>query len=238
MLEKGERFGRLVVESEGAAYVSPKRKSKHRQYHCLCDCGESKLVRESSLIYKFTESCGCLQKERHKEVATTHGLSHHPLFQTWFDMNRRCYDVRRKDFVHYGGRGITVCQRWRRTEEDAESGIISFIADMYPTYTDGLELERIEVNENYSPENCTWATRREQVINRRPYGSSFDTHYIEYSGKVLCISQWADEVGIRAKVLADRLGKLGWSVERALTTPLMKRGKQVCKIGEEESQHG
>ena len=130
-------------------------------------------------------------------------------------MIKRCTKPNRKDYKHYGGRGITVCEQWLGT-----NGLPSFIKDMGNTFKDGLELDRIDVNGNYTPDNCRWATRREQVINRRPMGSGFDAHFLTFNGRTMCISQWADVTGLSSKVLADRIGKLKWSVEDTLTKPL------------------
>ena len=105
---------------------------------------------------------------------------------------------------------------------------------MYSTFEDGLELDRIDVNGDYSKENCRWATRRTQVINRRQLGNKCDTHYIEFNGKRLCISQWGDELGINPKAIADRIGKLGWTIEKALTTPLKSNRENLDKGDENE----
>lgn len=211
----GERFGRWVVESEGEPYIAPNSNHTKVRYNCKCDCGSKKLVREDTLIKGESTSCGCYAKEQATKRLTTHGLGYHILYSTYIDMVRRCTDPRRKDYKHYGGRGISVCPDWL----DKDTGLAQFITDMLPTYLDGLELDRIDVNGNYCKENCKWVTHREQVINRRSFGSVFDTKFITYMGKTLCISQWADETGIPYKVLIDRLGKLKWSVEKALTTP-------------------
>lgn len=213
----GERFGRWFIESIGEPYIFPSKNSTKVRYNCLCDCGNSRLVREDTLLNGDSTSCGCFAKEKARERATIHGMSNHPLFQIWYDMLRRCYDTKRKDFVHYGGRGISVCENWK----DKEIGMKKFVEDMYDSYKENLELDRIDVNGGYCKENCKWATRQEQVINRRHMGSSFDAKFITYDGETLCISQWAERVGLPYKVLVDHLGKLKWSVERALTTPKM-----------------
>jgi len=226
MLKEGSRVGRWVILARGEDYVNPKRGTRHTRFQCVCDCGVARLVRESSLKSGESTSCGCYAREQSKTRISTHGMALHPLFGIWFDMNRRCYDPSRKDYRHYGGRGIEVCDKWKRQDDGIEEGLKNFINDMYPTYQENLEIERTDVNSNYCPENCIWDTRRNQVINRRPTGAKGDAKFIEYKGKTLCISQWADEIGIKAQVLVDRLGKLGWSVDKAFSTPLMNRGKK------------
>lgn len=189
-------------------------KDNHNMLKCTCSCGTVKIVRESSVLCGDSTSCGCVASTLAGDRLRTHGLSLHPLYSVLSGMKRRCYRVENEDYHHYGGRGITICERWL----DAAVGLQNFIEDMGSTYMDGLEIDRIDNNGNYEPSNCRWATRRTQVINRRQTGSPFDAKLIEYEGKTLCISEWADEVGIPAKVLIDRLGKLGWNFKKAITT--------------------
>lgn len=212
----GKVFGRLVVKEvyRDGVYVKAV---------CECSCGTLKSIRVSSLEDGYSSSCGCYAKEAASARVSTHGFSNHRLFGVWEGMDRRCYDPNRNDYHHYGGRGITVCERWKRRFDGVEDGFKNFVEDMEDSFEEGLEIDREDVDGNYEPSNCRWVTRRIQVINRRPTGSQFDTKMIEYQGKTLCLSQWADEVGIPSKVLVDRLGKLKWSVERAFTEVMKPR---------------
>jgi len=212
----GKRFGRWLVKGIGEPYVFPRTGYKLARYTCECDCGKVKLVRGDTLLNGESTSCGCFAHELAGDRIRTHGLSQHPLHGVWCGILKRCNNPKNKDFKHYGGRGITVCNRW----SDPEEGIHNFIADMYDTFQEGLEIDRIDVNGNYCKENCRWATRREQVINRRPTGSNFDTHYLEYNGETLCLSQWADKLGTNLSVISDRITKLNWSIEKTLSTPV------------------
>lgn len=205
-------FGRWTIVSEGLPYTFPSTGYTLPRYNCKCSCGKEKLVRLSTLESGESKSCGCLNKEICSNQMKTHGLSKHRLYSIWFDMNRRCFDSSRKDYVHYGGRGIIVDPRWV-----GNNGLVQFIEDMMPTYKDGLEIERINVNGNYCKENCSWETRRNQVINRRVTGKKFDSHFIEFNGEKLCISQWADRTGLSVSVISGRINKLKWSIEDALT---------------------
>lgn len=215
MLDVGQRIGRWKILSLCDPYVFTKTGYTLNRYLCKCDCGNEKKVREDTLINGESQSCGCLSREYSKERMTTHGLSYTHLYSVWNDMLRRCYNSNRKDYKNYGGRGIKVCDRWL-----GDRGLQNFIDDMIQSYEEGLEIDRIDVDGDYSPENCRWVTRREQVINRRSFGSNFDTHFIEFDGKKLCISQWASELGIPSSIIVDRIGKLNWSVEKALTHPV------------------
>lgn len=217
----GKTFGRWSV-------IGIRRDKTHSKAVCQCSCGTVKAVRVGTLENGESTSCGCYSKELSSERSSTHGFSNHRLFGVWIGMNDRCTESSRKDYCHYGGRGIKVCDRWKRKFDGIEDGFRNFLEDMSESFQEGLEIDRVDTNGNYEPSNCRWATRRTQVINRRPIGSSFDTHYIEYNGKTQCLSQWADEVGIPYRVLIDRLGKLEWTVEKAFTHPLKPRQIYIC----------
>lgn len=103
-----KRFGRLEVAS-----FSHIADGGHAHWKCLCDCGVELITSGASLRKGVTQSCGCLQRERCSEVHKIHGLSRHRLYQTWRDMNVRCYNPNYREFYYYGGRGIKVCKKWR-----------------------------------------------------------------------------------------------------------------------------
>lgn len=215
MIVFGSKIYDWTVLEEVEPYISPKNKIKHRRYSCHCICGTIKTVRESSLKGNQSQNCGCRRTENAKQRLRTHGNYNHRLYARWWDMHRRCQDHTRKDYIHYGGRGIRVCIRWLVFE--------NFLEDMGSTFQEGLELDRIDVDGDYTQQNCRWTTRRNQVINKRLDSGGAKINLIEFNGKILCLSQWADETGIPARVLSDRLTKLRWDVEKALTTPVRKR---------------
>lgn len=127
-------------------------------------------------------------------------------------MRQRCYNPKNRDFKHYGGRGITVCEEWRKDFKVFHDWA------MANGYAKGLTLDRIDVNGNYSPENCRWATMLEQSNNLRK------NKLLTYQGETKTVAEWARIKGIRRNTLWLRLYKHKWSVEKALTTPLRKRG--------------
>ena len=137
-IENGNIIGDWTVICKGEDYISPKTRSKHPRYVCKCECGKKKLVRQSSLENGDSRGCGCNRDRQTAERMKTHGNSQHVLYQTWYDMNRRCCDPSRKDYKHYGGRGITVWSGWQ-----GETGFEQFVLDMYPTYSDKLEIDRL-----------------------------------------------------------------------------------------------
>lgn len=134
---------------------------------------------------------------------TTHGMCTMRIYNIWRNMLRRCKNPK---YPNYGGRGITVCDRWKTFE--------GFFADMGSSYKDGLTIDRYPLNDgNYEPGNCRWATYAEQRRNCR------STHLLTFEGVTLCLTDWAKKVGVSPKLLECRINKHNWSAERALTTP-------------------
>lgn len=207
----GRTFGRLTVTD------GPHKRQDQRGYFwpCLCACGARVAVHRSALLNKQTQSCGCLRREQVTERArvmgeanTTHGQTASPEWTAWRNMRLRCTDPQQTAYPNYGGRGITVCARWESFE--------NFVADMGEKPTPQHSLGRIDNNGHYCPENCRWETQKEQQRNRR------DTVFYEYNGERRCVAEWAELYGLTTAALWHRIRR-GWSMERALTTPVRKR---------------
>ena len=129
------------------------------RYECLCSCGKRVIAYKSQLVNGRHKSCGCLKRERIIEQSTTHGLHNHELYNTWKNMWQRCTNPNNPKYPRWGGRGITVCERWLKFE--------NFFADMGER-PEGMTLDRYPDGAgNYEPGNCRWATKAEQTANRK-----------------------------------------------------------------------
>ena len=208
----GQRFGRLVVVER-----STNSKNGKARWLCKCDCGNDTVVFSTSLVRGLTHSCGCLNREIASVRFGTHRLSESRLHKTWSDMKKRCYNPNSKSFPAYGGRGIEMCEEWK---DDFQSFYNWAMAN---GYADDLTIDRIDVNGNYSPENCRWVDKLTQANNCRT------NHYLTFNGKTQSIVEWARELGVSDSLIRQRIVILGWSVERALTEPSrVKAYKKRC----------
>ena len=202
----GERFGRLLVQRKDGY-------NKHHQLYwlCECDCGNYKLVLGSLLRNGMTQSCGCLHKEVTSQVSSTHGMTRSPIYSLWHSMMDRCHLPTSHAFSRYGGRGISVCERWHSFE--------NFYADM-GNKPEGMSLERIDNDGDYCPDNVRWASAKVQANNRK------SNVVLEYQGRKQTMQQWCDELGLKIQTVWARINKYGYSVEKALTPGW--RAKNVC----------
>lgn len=196
----GLRFTRLSV----IGYAGKSENNTDTMWFCKCDCGKSIKVRAFCLSSGNTSSCGCLKAELSAKRKMTHGMSGSKTHMIWSSMIQRCHNPKNKRYHSYGGRGITVCERWHNFE--------NFLEDM-GSKPDGLSLDRKDNNSGYCKKNCRWATNEEQGSNRR------NNRLLTLFGKTQTTKQWADELNIDRALIKDRLNKLRWSDEEALLIP-------------------
>lgn len=200
----GQKFGFLQV-----VRISENVKYGHlAAWICLCECGTTKEIVGSSLRRGATKSCGCKAVRWGNQDQLKHGLTKHRLQGTWRAMKERCSNPNHIAYARYGGRGITVCDRWLKIE--------NFVADNDALALPGLSLDRADNDGPYSPENCRWVSRREQSRNRG------NNTILTHDGMTMCMSAWAERLGTSCATLVSRLG-LGWSVEDTLSRPIRPR---------------
>ena len=201
----GQRFGRLlVIEAAG------RNRSGGVIWACSCDCGGSVAVCSDGLRHGGTDSCGCLRGERLKSAATKHGQHGTGAHTSWMSMRQRCLNPKNPAFKDYGGRGISICDQWDSFEV--------FFSDM-GARPNGMELDRRDVNGNYEPGNCRWATQLDQHRNQRK------TLYATIDGATRCLTEWLEQYPINYRTVMTRIHKMGWPLEKAITTPRLRAGR-------------
>ena len=202
----GQTFGRLTV-----IMATDQRKNGYVLWLCKCECQNEVLVRTGDLTSFNTQSCGCYKRERTCEAHTIHGESGSNrtlLYRVWSSMLNRCSDKTQKN---YGGRGIKVCEEWR-----------AFIAfrdwALEHGYRKGLEIDRIDNDGDYCPENCRWVTHSDNQRNTRR------TRWETINDKTKSLAEWCEINSMSYEVVYQRLVR-GWNVVDALTTPVRNNGK-------------
>lgn len=196
----GLKFNKLTVVSK-----SDKISKNHQIYwNCVCECGTKKVIRRDHLTRLTIKSCGCIghhapqTRPRHY-----HGKANTPEYTAWQDMKARCNNP---FFVHYHGKGITVCDRWKNSFED-------FLADVGKKPSKTHSIGRKDNDGNYCPSNAGWETVYQQSNN------TSRNRRFEFNGETLNIQQWATKTGMKHKTLSGRLDR-GWTIEQALTIPV------------------
>ena len=197
----GQKFSRLLV-------IGPtdKRSGGNVIFECVCECGQTAFVSGDKLKRGNNRSCGCSRAERFYK----HGLGRHPLARTWYGLVARCTDRSHKQWISYGGRGITICPEWL-----GENGLTRFITDMTPK-PPGTSIDRIDNNGPYSAANCRWATSREQNSNTR------QNVHITHNGRTMIASEWAREFGLKVDTFGRRL-RSGRPLQEIMTSSKLTR---------------
>lgn len=185
------------------------KKGKRCYERVRCDCGVETDTKIYSLVHGETKSCGCKQPD----LVSTHGHARwrakSSTYETWSSMVARCTNDKHQAWSRYGGRGITVSQRWLTSFE-------YFLADMGERPAPGMTLDRIDNDSGYSPENCRWATYRANNNNRR------SSRFISAFGETLTLAEWSRRFKINARTISVRLAK-GWTAEDAVSVAARQR---------------
>lgn len=193
----GEKFGKWTL-------LAPERRGHRKFWACRCDCGTERVVYENSMTSGRSTGCGCWKRG--------HMLTETPEYQAWRGAKLRCGNPNEPSYKHYGGRGIKVCERWVRD-------FLTFLADMGRRPSAKHSLDRIDVNGNYEPGNCRWATWSVQALNKRT------NRRIAALGRTQTLTEWSRETGLSCDTLRKRVA-MGWSAERAVTTPWTPRSRR------------
>lgn len=207
----GQRFGRLVAIKRATNI------KKRTMWECKCDCGRTKVVDAHSLRLGHTKSCGCLGLEMLEKGRTKHGLYKTKLYGHFEKMIDRCENKNHNNYKNYGGRGIAICDEWRHNFK------AFYDWSMTNGFREGLSIDRIDNDKGYSPDNCRWATQKEQMNNIR------NNRRITYSGKTHTLSEWSEITGIGKSCLNSRIQD-GWETDELLTIPVgAVRGRKQRK---------
>lgn len=228
----GKRFGKVVVVKRA------ENKNNRVAFLCRCDCGTEFVTLSQNLVNGWTKSCGCLNREKASQRVskrnTTHGCSHTRLHDIWKNMRSRCLRTYNTAYKNYGGRGIKICKEWNdfKTFRDwaYENG-----------YSEELTIDRVDVNGDYTPENCRWVSAEKQANNKRT------NHFVEHNGERKTISEWAKELGFPYSKLKYRIqkemgednifSKCTFSKKAVLCVETGKIYPSVAKAGKETGTH-
>lgn len=208
----GFKFGMLTVIKQAGFTDDGKAK-----WLCRCDCGNYKVIRSCNIRENSkTKSCGCYKREYLKRTKHSykHGMYGTRIYNEWASMKWRCYTKSNTSYKNYGGRGIRVCEEWL-------NDFLSFYTWAIENgYSDELTLDRIDVDGNYEPDNCRWVSMKVQDNNKR------NNKYLEYNGEIHSCAEWSENIGAKDRhTVSDRIAK-GWSVEKAVTTPVRRKSKE------------
>lgn len=198
VMQPNDRFGRLTFKE-----MCPGLRGGARCGVFVCDCGAEKEMLISNVALGKSKSCGCLSIETTADRARTHGMTGTPEYRTWNNMWNRCTNPITSRYERYGGRGITVCARWLSFE--------NFLEDMGSRPSAKHSIERGDVNGNYEPGNCRWATKKEQSRN------TSTNLFVEYQGERKCVAEWCEQIGIPYSTFIQRLRR-GIPLEQVFDT--------------------
>jgi hypothetical protein len=205
-IPENSKFGRWTVSGQS-------RMNRYLEYFCVCDCGTAKWLVATELRRGKTQSCGCkvteslvaASRQRRGVASPTykHGQTKTKEHRTWVGIKRRCYNKSDHKYEIYGARGITMCDRWLESFHN-------FLDDMGKAPTKAHTIDRVNVNGNYTPDNCRWATTAEQANNKR------NTVLIEFDGEILAMTTFCKKYNLRYRTFKDNFRWRKTSLEIAM----------------------
>lgn len=198
----GEKFGRLTVIS--FAEIIKSGNGRRYMWNCQCDCGKICVIDASSLKSGNTQSCGCLARETKGKASIKHGKRKTPLYNVWTLMKQRCHNETNKSYRLYGKRGIQVCDEWK---DDFDK---FYAWCMENGYKKGMQIDRIDTDGNYCPENCRFVTLKENENNRR------DNVMIDYQGEKYTLAQFSEKFNMKYDRLRYLYIRCGLSIEEII----------------------
>jgi hypothetical protein len=208
----GAGYGKLTVIGFAGSHYRANGRQRFPYWWCRCKCGRVGQVKAGSLSSRNTRSCGVCYRA---VIATRHGHSRRgrksPTYTIWCSMLTRCHGQADRD--GYQRRGIAVCRRWRKS-------FANFLADMGERPSSAHSIDRRNTRRGYCPSNCRWATRTTQARN------TTRNRLLTHDGVTQCLAAWGEATGIKASVIARRIDKHGWSLHRALATPVRPTRRQ------------
>ena len=191
----GKRFGYWTVLKRAP------NKGKRVFWLCRCVCGNVKIVQGTSLKNGVSKSCGCKKSENHFK---SHGLHDTALYRKWASVKNRCFNRNDKMYKHYGERDITMCDEWKNDFK------AFYNWTMKNGYKENLELDRIDNDGNYCPENCRYVTHQENLRNMKR------TLKVTFKGETKPLIDWCDELNLNYHTVYNRIYNLGWNIDKAL----------------------
>lgn len=207
---EGRKFGNLtVIERVG------RDKSGCVLWRCKCDCGNDFITTSTYLRRGHSTNCGCKSQEKRRGKIKTHGMTGSKIYSVWKNMRNRCSNPQNRKYRIYGARGISVCDEW----EESFSAFYEWA--MSHGYKEGLTIDRIDNDGNYSPENCRWVTNKEQQNNKR------NNNFLTINGATKTLKEWSEEIGINYSTLRNRIYISNWPIEKALSVPVRQIRRKV-----------
>ena len=212
-IKLGMRFGLLVVIRRALPNEITRGAGREARWVLKCDCGQERIAKARRLTSSKVRACGVNGHRWRSPGSGMEARSKRPEYKVWAGMKARCFNPNSESYPDYGGRGITVCDRWRDSFE-------AFFEDMGERPSAEYSIDRWpDCNGNYEPGNCRWATAREQSLNTRR------SVYVDVNGEKILLNEYARALGLSATTIYGRL-KLGWTLEEAVTVPVKRYRKK------------